>query len=591
MDTEQSSQSQPVTSNSKVVYMAAKEVVVNKETKNTMVAATAAGAYLPACVWGDFFVTYTPSLSQRSEEWMRERADELKGQVRRMFVTGGKDMSIADMLSLVDTLKRLGIDNHFHEEIDLALSHIHTEDQDNFHGSNDLHVVALRFGLLRQHGLWVSADVFDKFRDAMGSFSMDLATDSKGLLSLYNAAHMAVPGEAVLDDAVAFARRHLEAAKGKLIRSPMVEQVSRALNTPRPRWPRRLEAMHYITEYEQEDEHNAIILELARLDFSIVRSVYIEEIKNLSLWWRDLYNDVKLPYARNRIVETHLFSSGVFPEKEHSRARIIFTKTFAFLSLMDDTYDTHATLEECQKLTEAIQRWDESMVPILPEYLRMFYIKLLRNYKEIEEDILEPWEKNRMADFKKSFKLVSKSYLKEAEWFSQNYTPSFKEHIDFSITSTGLPMLSHVALMGAGQLATKEAFDWALDMPDLVKGMAETGRFFNDISSYYKPRNSLKDVVSSLECYMKEHDMTPNDATVAFETMVEHAWRRINKAYMELDHGILPAAQVVVNMARTVQMFYRHGRDEHGIYGRDAYTFGDTLKETIASLLLKDFPI
>ena len=64
MDTEQSSQSQPVTSNSKVVYMTAKEVVVNKETKNTMVAATAAGAYLPACVWGDFFVTYTPSLSQ-----------------------------------------------------------------------------------------------------------------------------------------------------------------------------------------------------------------------------------------------------------------------------------------------------------------------------------------------------------------------------------------------------------------------------------------------------------------------------------------------------------------------------------------------
>jgi hypothetical protein len=46
------------------------------------------------------------------------------------------------------------------------------------------------------------------------------------------------------------------------------------------------------------------------------------------------------------------------------------------------------------------------MVPILPEYLRMFYIKLLRNYKEIEEDILEPWEKNRMADFKKSVQLV-----------------------------------------------------------------------------------------------------------------------------------------------------------------------------------------
>ena len=52
---------------------------------------------------------------------------------------------------------------------------------------------------------------------------------------------------------------------------------------------------------------------------------------------------------------------------------------------------------------------------------------------------------------------------------------------------------------------------------------------------------------------MKEHGMTPDDATAAFKTMVEHAWRRINQAYMEFDRGILPAAQVVVNM---------HGKDE-----------------------------
>ncbi|CAD6245813.1 unnamed protein product [Miscanthus lutarioriparius] len=129
----------------------------------------------------------------------------------------------------------------------MALSRIHSEEQDYFDGSSDLHVVALRFCILRQHGFWVSTDGFDKFRDATGNFSMDLATDTRGLLSLYNAAHMAVPEEVALDDAIAFARRHLEAAKDKL-RSPMVEQVSRALEIPRPRFLRRLEAMHYITE-------------------------------------------------------------------------------------------------------------------------------------------------------------------------------------------------------------------------------------------------------------------------------------------------------------------------------------------------------
>jgi hypothetical protein len=36
------------------------------------------------------------------------------------------------------------------------------------------------------------------------------------------------------------------------------------------------------------------------------------------------------------------------------------------------------------------------MVSLLPEYLRMFYIKTLSNFKEIE-DTLEPCEKYRMA--------------------------------------------------------------------------------------------------------------------------------------------------------------------------------------------------
>ena len=111
---------------------------------------------------------------------------------------------------------------------------------------------------------------------------MDLTTDPRGLLSLYNAAHMAVPGETALDDAIAFARGHLELVIGK-VRSPMAEQVSRALEIPRPRFARRLEAMHYITEYEQEDAHDTAMLELAKLDFNIARSFHLKELMSLSL--------------------------------------------------------------------------------------------------------------------------------------------------------------------------------------------------------------------------------------------------------------------------------------------------------------------
>ncbi|OEL32507.1 hypothetical protein BAE44_0006475 [Dichanthelium oligosanthes] len=89
------------------------------------------------------------------------------------------------------------------------------------------------------------------------------------------------------------------------------------------------------------------------------------------------------------------------------------------------------------------------------------------------------------------------------------------------------------------------------------------------------------DVASSLECYIKDHGVTVEDAMTAFATMMEHAWR-INLAYMELDRGILPTARVVADMTRTIDLWH--------LQGMDAFTFSASLKETVTSLFSKDFP-
>jgi hypothetical protein len=88
---------------------------------------------------------------QRSEEWKTERVDKLKREVYRMFDA----MSAANILMLVDALERLGIDRHFQKEMDMALCRVHNEDL-QFDNKNTLHIVALRFRLLRQHGFFVS---------------------------------------------------------------------------------------------------------------------------------------------------------------------------------------------------------------------------------------------------------------------------------------------------------------------------------------------------------------------------------------------------------------------------------------------------
>ncbi|XP_040377952.1 eudesmanediol synthase-like [Oryza brachyantha] len=528
-------------------------------------------------MWRDYFITYTAPLSQaRTEEWMRARAETLTGEVRRTMldVAGDANDDSSAAAMLVDTLERLGLDGHFRQEIGAAMGRLCREVASD---RDDLHTVALRFRLLRQHGLRVSADVFDKFREGSGDFSPSLRNDSRGLLSLYNAAHTATPNEASLNYAIAFARRHLEAMKDELT-PPMAKQVSRALDIPLPRFPRRHETMNYLAEYEKEDEHNSMLLELARLDFDLARSLHLKELKTLSMWWRELYDSVKLSYARDRLVESYLWICGVFHEEDYSRARIMFAKFFGLLSLMDDTYDVHATLDECFKLNEAIQRWDESAVSILPKYLRVFYIKLLNNFNELE-DSLEPHEKYRISYTRNAFKLSSEYYLREAKWSNENYAPSFAEQLEVSSMSS-YPLLAPAMLMGVGDdgVATAEAFEWAAAVPDMISASGEVARFLNDIASHVV-RKSKKDVPSTVECYMAEHGMDGEAAVAAVAALAERAWRTINRAFLEMDPSLLPAARLIVNLTKMLEVIY--------LGGGDVYTFGDGLKGLISSLFLK----
>lgn len=75
-------------------------------------------------------------------------------------------------------------------------------------------------------------------------------------------------------------------------------------------------------------------------------------------WWIDLYDEVALSYARDRVVQLYLWAHTMCYEQEYNRARITLTKLAALVTMMDDTYDVRATLEESRNFNEAIQRYD-----------------------------------------------------------------------------------------------------------------------------------------------------------------------------------------------------------------------------------------
>lgn len=100
---------------------------------------------------------------------------------------------------------------------------------------------------------------------------------------MYNAAHLLVHDEPELEEAMSFARHHLESIKGGgRLKAPLDNQINRALHLALPRTYKRVEMLHYMLEYGQEEEHIVVLLDLAKLEFNLLQHVHLKELKAFS---------------------------------------------------------------------------------------------------------------------------------------------------------------------------------------------------------------------------------------------------------------------------------------------------------------------
>ncbi|KAM3244660.1 hypothetical protein ACQJBY_056146 [Aegilops geniculata] len=524
-------------------------------------------------VWTNFFVQYDPDLHEISEECMRAKAGKLKKDVNLLFKTSNG--TLVDKMTLLDTLQHLGIDHLFEEQISMAMHEIHESE----FNSCSLYEVALRFRLLREHGLWVSPDVFNKFKGKDGSFDKDITNDPKGLLSLYNAAYLSRHGESKLYEAISFARHHLESMR-RCLEFPLSEQVKRNLEIPLPRSLKRMDAPYYIAEYEQDRACNPSMLELAKLDFNLLQHLHQRELKNFCRWGNNLYELVGLISSRDRIVELYFWSYTVYYEQHLGDARIILAKISLLVSLLDDIFDMHATLEEGQKLNEAIQRWDESGISLVPEYLQKYYVMLMNTFEEFEDELKQD-HKYRVAYCRKAFQTLCKHYQQESEWFHSSYIPSFEDHIRCSVISTSVPAICVSLLVGMGDEVTKETFEWAISSTDVVRACGEVTRFMNDMAAFTHTKNKM-DVATSIESYINQHHVTGEEAMAVLDNRVEDAWKTINHARLER-RALLPFINRVANLTKSMTLLFRNKDDR--------YTYSRGNKDRIKQQFVEPIPL
>ncbi|XP_043710538.1 (-)-germacrene D synthase-like [Telopea speciosissima] len=416
----------------------------------------------------------------------------------------------------------------------------------------------------------------------------DFINDVSGMLCLYEATHLRVHGEDILDEALEFTTTRLNSiVTDGLKPHPLATQVMHALKQPFHKNPPRIEARDYISIYQEDyNTKNESLLKLAKLDFNLLQSIHQQELSQLSKWWKELDFVSKLPYARDRLVETYFVAMGLCFEPQYALARKMITKVTALITIIDDTYDAYGTFEELQLFTDAVERSEHSAMDGLLEYMKVIYLALLDFYNEIEEEFGKDGQSYRVYYAKEAMKTQVRSYFMEAKWLKDGYIPTFEVYMQNASTSIAYILLIVYSLVGMGDFVTKETFVWAMNNPKLMKASSLIFRLMDDMKAH-KFEQERGHVCSAVECYMKQYDVSEQEVYDEFNRRLVDAWKDVNEACMKpmMTTAAVPRSvlSVFVNYDRNIDVLYKY---------KDGFTFAnEILKELITSLFVDPIPM
>lgn len=84
----------------------------------------------------------------------------------------------------------------------------------------------------------------------------------------------------------------------------------------------------------------------------------------------------------------------------------------------------------------------------------------------------------------KQFKIIARTNLELVKWARGGHVPSFDEYIDSGGAEIGSYATIACSIMGLGDIGTKEAFEWLISRPKLVRILAAKTRLMDDIADF-----------------------------------------------------------------------------------------------------------
>ncbi|XP_047942439.1 (+)-bornyl diphosphate synthase, chloroplastic-like [Salvia hispanica] len=510
------------------------------------------------------------------EERHLDREAELIVQVKILIK---EKMEPVQQLELIDDLKYLGISHFFQNEIKHILGCVYNEHKwfHNMEGDEqrDLYFTALGFRILRQHGFHVPQEVFNCFKNENGNdFKASLARDTKGMLQLYEAAFLLNKGEETLELARQFSTKCLQRKlEDDETDNDLSSWIRRSLEIPLHWRTPNLEARWFLDAYALRPDMNPTIFELAKLHFNIVQATQLEELKDVSRWWKNSGLVEKLPFVRDMVVESYFWAVGVFEAHQCGYERKMVAKATTLITALDDVYDIYGTLDELELFTEAIRRWDIESINRLPDYLQLFYSVIHNFVSELARDISK---EDDITCLHRAWVDLVEAYLQEAKWYHRGYTPSMEEYLNNSIISIGVPaVISQLHFMFAAA-EEKPVMEDLCKYDNVIRLSGMLVRLPDDLGTS-QLEMKRGDVAKSIQCYMEKQNASEEEAEEHVRFLIREAWKEINTCMADYPTGD-DLLQVIANTGRVAQFMYLDGDGYHS-----------QLHQRIASMLFQQY--
>ncbi|PON84631.1 S-linalool synthase [Trema orientale] len=493
-------------------------------------------------------------------------------------------------ISVIDWIERLGLAEHFTEEIKTMLGQVFrgytstSEEPENKRLEPlQIHRDALAFRLLRLHGHRISPQKICWFLDNDDTVRQMDQKDHEAFLcdmySLHRATDVTFAGESQLEAARALSTKILQnettvgtSENNSVFAMPnLQDQIKDEIYHP---WLARLDHLEHRKFIERNIQthigrlegpklatfyrlssclRNSTLQQLAIQNFMLRQSKFRNELKDLQRWSKR-FGLTNMGFAREKTAYCYFAVAATVPLLPLSDVRLTLVKSACLVTVADDFFDAGGSLEELKRLTTAVQRWE-------PKDLSGHSKAIFNALENLVDEISHNFSDKNGNDIKTCLQdlwyQTFKIWLKEAEWSRNGYLPSIEEYLEVATSS----IATQTIVLPASLLISPTLPLDILKFPKTEKIthlLMVLTRLLNDIRTFQREKEEGKPNLVLL--YMKENpEMGIEDSISVIQKILEEKKKEFLELVLVRDKSDnMPEAckELHLSCLKAFQMFY-----------------------------------